>query len=355
MSPALFVIMIVIVFSVITLSAYFYLENTKEKRLKKIRKESRLSPEDRAYNKVKRAEGVTRMMKRKGKEVDNADKMVDKAEEALHRGQVQQAKKLASKVDDDISGVHNVGQKKDNSEMKKAYTVDELEEVEFKGSKEGDKKRRELEKQKKKLESLPDNYLESKFELKVAKELIEKEDHDEKAKKYFAKAEDCFENEDYTESLRYSIKCKKQIEGEEGAGLIAGKNIEKKENPPEEVKEKYPDLIVEQEEKPRSSDVGLEKESISTKDVSASQDTLIKRCPECDFEGGEDNLYCTKCGEELITELKCPECGVKVKEGDEFCRKCGAPLDESQLVCPECDREVDIEDEFCPSCGIEFE
>ncbi len=354
MSPALFVIIIVIVFSVITLSAYFYLEKTKEKRLRKIRKESRLSPEDRAYNKVKRAEGVTRMMKRKGKEVDKAKEMVDKAEDALHKGKVNQAEKLASKVDDDISGVHNGGEKQDNSEMKKAYTVDELEEVEFKDSKKGDKKRRELERQKKKLESLPDNYLESKFELKVAKELIEKEDQDEKAKKYFAKAEDCFENEDYTESLRYSIKCKKQIEGEEGAGLIAGQNIDKKESPPEEVKEKYPDLIGEQEEKPRSSDEGLD-ESVSTKDVSAGNNKLIKRCPDCDFEGGEDDLYCPKCGVELITELNCPECGEEVEEEDEFCRKCGSPLDESQFVCPDCGREVDPEDEFCPGCGIEFE
>lgn len=363
MPTALSIIMIVIAFIVLSFIVYLYLERTKKTRIKRIKKNQGLSTEDEAYNKVKRTKGVAKMMKRKGEDTESTDEMVDRAERALQKGEVEQAKDLATKAKNNLSATDS-DMKKSNEEddVKRAYTADELEDVEFQESKEAQQKREELEKQKETLESLPDNYLESKFELKVAQELIDEKEHDEEAKQYYAKAQESFDEEDFTQSLKYSIKCKKLIEGEDDVGLIAGKEIEQKEGPPEEVKEKFPDLVGEHETASTGGDGGKKSDKKSREEkpneeetFAAGEATTSKICPECGFEGGEEDSYCPKCGIELVMQNKCPECGNKVEEDDEFCRNCGASLSESELACPECGAEVEADDDFCPSCGIEFE
>ncbi len=356
MSTDLLIILSIIIFAALSLSAYFYLERTKKRRLKKIKRKSELSPEDEIYNRVKRTKGVTNLMKRKGKNVQKADEMVNKAERALEKGDISQAKDLASKAKNDLSDKKtNYDPSNENENVKKAYTVDELDEVEFKESEDAERKRRELKKQREKLESLPDNFLESKFEMKLARELLDESDHGKKAEELYSKAEKCFDEEDYTGALRYSIKCKKTIKGKEGAGLIAGQDIDKKEGPSEEVMERFPDLVNDKEK--QEGAVGKTKikdeKTRSTKEKLQSE--MVKVCPECGFEGGEDDFYCPKCGLELITESECPECGNEVEEKDEFCRKCGTSLGSSNFVCPECGNELGQGDEFCPKCGIEFE
>ncbi|MEF8831892.1 MAG: zinc ribbon domain-containing protein [Candidatus Thermoplasmatota archaeon] len=367
MANALLIILVVIIFAVVSLSAYFYLEKTKKRRLKKIKTQSGLSPEDEAYNRVKRTEGATRMMKRKGKDVQQADEKVNKAEQALEKGDLSQAKDLAAKAKDDLADEKtDMEPSNDDEDVKRAYTVDELEEVEFKESEEANRKRRELEEQKKKLESLPDNFLESKFEMKLARDLLNETEHGQKAEELYAKAEKCFDEEDYTGALRYSIKCKKNIKGKEGAGLISGQDIDKKEGPPEKVKERFPDLVGGSEKSKDAFEKTKSKMQAEISDETEDEDyrpieeeeksEVVKTCPECGFEGGEDDSYCPKCGAELIIEKSaCPECGQEVEEGDEFCRNCGTLLEESTFVCPECSVEVGEEDEFCPNCGIEFE
>ncbi len=364
MSTPLLVIMSIIVFAVLSLSAYFYLEKTKKRRLKKIKTKRELSPEDKAYNRIKRTKGVTSLMKRKGKDVKQADEMVNKAEQALEKGDLSQAKNFTEKAKDDLSKKKTGVSGSSNDSVKKSYTVDELDEVEFNESKDASRKRMELEKQKEKLESLPDNFLESKFEMKLARDLLEENDHGQRAEEFYAKAKRCFDEEDYTGALRYSIKCKKTIQGKEGAGLIAGQDIDKKEGPPKEVKERFPDLL---RNKEKSEDtVGKTQVKPETKNIEKATDKdhriteeekskVVKTCPECGFKGEEEDTYCPNCGVELIMENECPECGNKVKEKDEFCRKCGNPLGESTFVCPECGVEVGEEDSFCPKCGIEFE
>ncbi len=368
MTNALLIILIIIIFAVLSLSAYFYLERTKKRRLKKIKSQRGLSPEDEAYNRVKRTKGVKRMMNRKGKDVQQADEMVDKAEQALEKGDLSQAKDLAAKAKDDLSkGETNLEPANDDDEdVKKAYTVDELDEVEFKESEEADRKRRELEKQKERLESLPENFLESKFEMKLAQDLLDETEHGQKAEEIYAKAEKCFEEEDYTGALKYSIKCKKKIKGKEGAGLISGQEIDKKEGPPEEVKERFPDLVggskkskdaFEKTKRKIQTESSDETEDEEYRPIEEEEESgIVKACPECGFEGGEDDSYCPKCGAKLIIEKnECPDCGKEVEEDDDFCRNCGTPLEESTFICPECGVEVGQKDEFCPNCGIEFE
>ncbi len=361
MTTALLIIFSIIIFVVLSLSAYFYLEKTKKRRLKRIKTKRELSPEDEAYNRVKRTKGVTRLMKRKGKDVQQADDMVNKAEQALQKGDLSQAKNLAAKAKEDLSRGNTNMYNRESDSVKKSYTVDELDKVEFKESEEADRKRNELEKQKEKLESLPDNFLESKFEMKLARELLEESDHGEEAEDFYSKAEKCFDEEDYTGALRYSIKCKKTIKGKEGAGLIAGQDIDKGEGPPKKVKDRFPDLITNKENSSKPSKGDYERqgrEELENKNYDSSEgkvkSEMLKVCPKCDFEGSGGDIYCPNCGLELIVDSKCPECGNEVEEGDEFCRKCGASL-RSTFVCPECGVAVEREDEFCPKCGVEFE
>jgi len=358
MYDALLVIMIIIALIGFSLIIYFYLEKTKKKRLNRIRNKRSLSQEDEVFNKVKRTKGVTRMMKRKGKEIGETDEIVDKAERALENGNVNQAKDLAKEASRNLAAEDtDTPVSQENDGVKKAYTVDELDEAEFQESEEGDRKRRELERQKEKLESLPDNYLESKFELKLVRELLEKEEKEPEAERYYKRAEESFDNEEYTDSLKYSIKCKKLIQGKEGAGLISGQKIDKKEGPPEEVKKRFPDLVGEHEtsSKNDSEDRKTDRETFSDASKKSEEPAVSKICPECSFEGGEEDSYCPKCGVELTIGSRCPDCGEEVEEEDEFCRKCGASLGDPELACPECGDDVKAEDEFCPNCGVEFE
>ncbi len=375
MSTSVLLIMSIAVFIVLSLSVYYYFEKTKEKRLDGVKKKTSMSEKNQAYNEVKKTKRLMGMMRRKGKDVNELDEVVDEAEKALERGKPSKAKNLADRAKNDLSNKKSSLNKSTSEDEtpKKSYTIDELEQAEFKESKEGEKKREELQKQKEKLNNLPDNYLESKFEINVVEDLLEEEKPGERAEELYKEARSRFDREDYSGALRYSIKCKKAIKGND-AGLISGQDIDKRERegPPEEVKKRFPELVG-QEEEPKGSSSAVpedfqeeveevqntaEKEDSGKKsenEISRPRSSQAKKvCPECGFEGDEKDSYCPKCGIELIMENKCPECGYETEEEDKFCRNCGAELLDSELVCPECGVEVEQDDKFCPNCGIEF-
>ncbi len=148
MSSVVTILLLVIIFAIAVFLIYYYFEKTKEQRLKRIKKENTLSPKDEAYNKVKSAQRITKMMKRRGAEDKNADQIVNKAEKALKSGKTSKAKELADKAKERASKDSGSVKGKDDMSSKKTYTVDELDEVEFEETKEAKKKREELEFQK---------------------------------------------------------------------------------------------------------------------------------------------------------------------------------------------------------------
>jgi len=313
-------IAIFIVFAAIAIAVYYYLEKTKSQRLNRIRKKKHMSPQNEAYNKMKRTKGITKMMKRKGKDTKNAEQLVERAEEVLDKGDLATAEKLVDKATEKLpKNSLEVGEMEKDEKTKKGYTIDELDEIEFEESEEAKKRREELEKQKEKLMSLPKNYLESKFQMKLVKEMIEEEDNQE-ANEYYRKAEKCFESEDYDGALKYSVRCKKVIEGKD-AGLIPKLSLDKNKDATEHVEE----------------------------------DTVtLKKCPDCGLEGKKDENFCPKCGIELVSKERCPECDAAVNEEDKFCRKCGVEIQSASDSCTGCGNEIDPEDDFCSRCGTKL-
>lgn len=354
MTTALLLIISIAIFIILSVVAYFYLERTKEKRLESIRKSKKLSNEDETYNEVKKTKRTAQLMQRRGQNMEDTKKEIIKAERALKEGNTSKAKEITEEVKNKFPDKKTGASKKSNNstekDTKKAYTIDELDEIEAEESEEAKRRREKMEKEKEKLDSLPDNYLESKFEMDIAREALQKEKNEE-AEEYFKRAEKSFENENYTDALKYSVKCNKIIKGKE-AGLIGGQDIDKKEGPPEKVKEHFPEMVGGETSQQVESN---KKRGKKTEKDDKEKTDKIMICPDCGFEGREGESFCPDCGVELTSLNKCPECGHENEEEDKFCRKCGHELEEIEITCPDCGTKVSEEDRFCPGCGVKFE
>jgi len=345
-------------FVISAIGVYFYLERTKDKRLERIRKERKISPEDEAYNKVKRTKGITKMMKRKGKNTEDVEPLVERADKIIKSGgDASTAKELAEKAEKRLPEKPSP-EDEDDETKKKGYTIDELDEIEFEESEEAKKRREELEKQREKLNSLPENYLESKFEMKKIREMLYNEDvENEQAEEYYLKAERCFEDEDYTGALKYSVECRKLIKGDD-AGLIPSKDGEEEmeeriiKSPKELDMDSY-ETDGKEAKKTIDKEPGLKEVSQIQKED--EEKIPEKVCPDCGYEGGKEDKFCPRCGADLEENTFCPDCGAEADEDDKFCSKCGTELPEMIFTCPDCGAEVDADAKFCPKCGVGLE
>ncbi len=376
MNPWLF-LMIIGVFIAIISIVWYYFERTKPKRIRAIKDEKSMSPKDEAYNAIQTTKSIMKVFRRKGKKVKGPAEKVEEAEVALDSGKFSKAQNLAEEARDDLkdlagsegsSGVQAVQSEDD----KKAYTVEDLDDLEEDTGIEESEKAKELEEQKERLRNFPENYLESKFELRVAREMMEEEEEEDNpdAEEYLEKAEEFFETEDYTKALSYSVKCKKAID-KEGAGLIKAQRVDRKADIPEEMKKKIeemPGLSLEPKEEKEETETGVQGVQEEEKGEEVEETESEKKpsgrsllegkniCPDCGYEGEEDDKFCPKCGTELEKHMVCPSCGNEVSEDDQFCSKCGTKikLESSMSKCPECGVELSVEAKFCPNCGSEL-
>ncbi len=351
--------LIIVIVSLIGFSAgiLLYLEKTKDKRIASIRDSSGLDKKDEAYNKVKSTKSIVNVMKRSGKDTSGAEVIIDRAEIALQGGDhskaislAEEAKSRLERITSDLnkdyekSAVEEEQEDiKEESKMKKAYTIDEIDSIVMEDEEEVKAKSEELRKQKEKIQNLPENYLESKFEIKQAEDMLEQEDGGAQAEKLLEKAKISFEKDEYTEALRLSLKCKKAID-EDKAGLIKFQKIGKKETK----------IGTDSESEVRKETVikKIEDEKDIEENVSAE---ISVKCPDCGHIGDEGDNFCPKCGSEMMNLLRCPSCEMEVNEDDNFCPGCGYELSQSTYECPDCGTEVDDSTKFCPKCGVEFE
>jgi hypothetical protein len=137
------------------------------------------------------------------------------------------------------------------------------------------------------LSKLPKNYMQAKFILNSARDLIEKDNiKSGEAYDFYQKAKGHFDAKDYSKALSLAIKAERLLDSET-VGLIG-----------EEEAEEHEKEVVE-----------------------------VQACPECDSEISADDAFCRSCGEKLEFISACPGCDGDIDSGDKFCRKCGHKLD----------------------------
>ena len=136
------------------------------------------------------------------------------------------------------------------------------------------------------LSKLPNNYMQAKFMLSSAKDLLDKKDvRKGKAYDLYKDAEDHFDREEYSKALTCAIKSERLLDSD------------------------TLDLIGEEERE-------------STEEL-----VEIMACPDCEAEVTHDDKFCRKCGETLEFKNVCPGCEEEVSADDVFCRKCGQKLE----------------------------
>ncbi len=315
-----------------------YFERTKPMRIKKAHEGNVLDSKDEAHNTVVSTKSIISVMRTRGVDVDSSEIIIQRAEIALEAGDYKKAKRLAEEAKEELDDAkikpqpaRPVLKKADKKDVEYESAFDDLVKLEKELKEDDLSKQKEFIEEKEKIRVLPDNYLESKFEIGVAKKLVEERGNHESIK-LLQMAENHFENEDYTGALKYAIKTKKSIDEKE-AGLLAAQKLDR----------------VKQES------TAIEKEQVSPTSYDVVTGDDFPSCPECGNKVDGTDKFCNQCGGKLEFKAKCPECGVDVSPSHQFCSKCGADMTSTVFECPECGYEIEEDSNFCPGCGIEFE
>lgn len=94
----------------------------------------------------------------------------------------------------------------------------------------------------------------------------------------------------------------------------------------------------------------MAKQEHTTTKVLLSKDNM--KCPKCQKENLDDNVYCTYCGEKMNSSQegkKCPYCHKQIASDSKFCCFCGKELEWS-VYCPKCGTKNNSEEKFCKNC-----
>ena len=76
----------------------------------------------------------------------------------------------------------------------------------------------------------------------------------------------------------------------------------------------------------------------------------MKKCTKCGKTFDDDAVFCTSCGERLVSGNACPRCGNIISEDDAFCGHCGYNLKQGNK-CSKCGAEIKEGNRFCSKCG----
>jgi len=136
----------------------------------------------------------------------------------------------------------------------------------------------------KSLDSLPTNYVQSKFMISTVGDLIDKKGiTNGEAHTLYTAAVKFYDQGDYTRALSSAIKAERILDS--GTLTLIG------------------------EEKP--SNIAQE----------VVEEVLV--CPGCEAEISEEDVFCRECGQNLAAAPECPGCSAEIAPSDRFCRKCG--------------------------------
>jgi ribosomal protein L40E len=239
-----------------------------EMRILRKRREKRSKKEplgDQAFNAILNARAISNILARDGTNLSSVNGILDRADQALKRGDSRGSLELTEQAKEMMKGVK---MKSDQSTVPS----------EGGGFVETEPTTKELLKDK-----FPDNYLETKFSRSLASEGIEKAKRAKldisEAERLLGLCDDCASQEDYAQALSYAIQAKKVAE-----------------------------------------DAMSEVKPAEAEDVQGSQ-----TCSSCGADIAPGDAFCRKCG--IKTLEVCEDCGKQPEEGDTFCRSCGSPLE----------------------------
>jgi ribosomal protein L40E len=264
--------------------------------------------QDDAYNSIQTTKAVAEALKTRGRVSKEANLLIIEAEAALQRGS-------------HLYALESINKAKELLKNAKEVAADPVASIVAKVGNKGEEK---CEVPFQEARKLPKNYLESKFMICSVRDILEQSGAKERnaiAEENLRKADEMFQKEDYTESLKLALRAKRALDG--GA-----------------------DSIGPMENKPVTTDAHVERLPPQPKSLRGPS----KNCVRCGTGLTDEDVYCRKCGLKVDRSPKCSACGEKLAEEDIFCRKCGNQV-KNAYSCPKCGEVVSEDATICPKCG----
>ncbi len=288
----LLVIAVVMLVGVFVMAAFM-----KKSKLKKLKEET--SPKDQAYNQMQMLKSMINVLRAKGYDTQAGESMLAKAQQAYNTESyaecmeiVESAKRILARAREESTVLDKVSPQVEE-EMKIIKKIDESSD-----SSELPTPLKELEK------DLPENFLQSKFEIKVVEEKLVTQENGavkEAAMLYLAKAKDAFTNKEYTDALRLAIRSNRILETGE-------------------LPESKPSFSV-----PKPTEAPEPKDVVNIVEEEKKEEQEL-HCPNCGAVVRPEDKFCWNCGAKLVWTYRCPNCGAEVSTEDKFCRNCGYKL-----------------------------
>ncbi|MGC8564976.1 MAG: zinc ribbon domain-containing protein [Thermoplasmata archaeon] len=259
----IYTVLVVLAFIVIILSL-----NLLKKMGLRSSKSSIKNLKDEAFNKIESTKSIAVILGKKGVKVGPAIAVLDKAESLYNRGDYNGSISLSDEARRILDRSKLEGTEIPKDERLDQQRKEELpreRNLSYAQKNDDETVSPSFQLQKK----LPENYLAAKFSLEMAQNLYDGSDENRKiiALEYLRLAKNAFEENNYSDSLKYSLRTQKILKNEE---IESG---------------------------------GL-------------------KCPKCGVEVDSKDQFCWNCGYTLKVR-KCPNCGAGLKPTDKYCRSCG--------------------------------
>lgn len=272
------VVVIALSFIVIVIGELVWLRNRRLKKgMSSGGRVKKMSLRDDAHNALITGKAIVRTLERSGASMEATMNQLEEAKIAFDRGNFRACIDIVDKAKDSMKTARLAAEKRGD-----------LEKLEASPPPPGDE---EMLTKEFITKELPENFIQAKFSLNLAKDHMEKcrqgAIDTEAAALVLQEADKAFEEKDYTTALKLAVRCKNLLATEDG---------------------------------------GLETIPLDEEVIEITEEQLKNRC--------------TGCGEFLV-------------EGDGFCRKCGAKIPKA-AECEKCGKAADIEDKFCRGCGTEL-
>lgn len=279
-------ILIIVVAGVMIGIIVFEILYIRSRRLKKalregahyVAKQPKKALRDDAHNALITGRAIARAMQRTGTPMSSAWETLEEAQKAYDKGDFKACVEIVDRAKDAMKAARLAKEKKGDLVKLESEAPSPAGEEEILTKEYIQKK-------------LPENYMQAKFSIGVAKKQIEegrKAGSDvEAANSVLQDAEKAFEMKDYATALKEAIHSKNMVDvGESGLAIIA---------PEEEV-------------------------------IEITEEQLKNRCEGCGEFLREGDSFCRKCGAKIPIATECDDCGKTADMDDKFCRGCGKEL-----------------------------